>query len=109
MIDLSTGGVVGIDFGHAFGTATQVSVRYVYKYGLFSRGKYFTNARWCHYSQGKFHECMAVTSTATLNSAHFHREIFHELSSVHKIREIFPLENNVLYDILLVLSCAVSN
>ena len=26
MIDLSTGGVVGIDFGHAFGTATQVSV-----------------------------------------------------------------------------------
>ena len=25
MIDLSTGGVVGIDFGHAFGTATQVS------------------------------------------------------------------------------------
>jgi len=25
MIDLTTGGVVGIDFGHAFGTATQVS------------------------------------------------------------------------------------
>ena len=27
MIDLSTGGVVGIDFGHAFGTATQVHVQ----------------------------------------------------------------------------------
>ncbi len=25
MIDTNTGGVVGIDFGHAFGTATQVS------------------------------------------------------------------------------------
>jgi len=24
MVDLSTGGIVGIDFGHAFGTATQV-------------------------------------------------------------------------------------
>ena len=26
MLDLETGGAVGIDFGHAFGTATQVSI-----------------------------------------------------------------------------------
>ena len=29
MVDLETGGVVGIDFGHAFGTATQVSKRMI--------------------------------------------------------------------------------
>lgn len=28
MVDLQTGGMVGIDFGHAFGSATQVSSRY---------------------------------------------------------------------------------
>ena len=29
----------------------------------------------------------------------FHRENFHELSSIREIREIFPLENNLLYSI----------
>lgn len=35
MIDLSTGGVVGIDFGHAFGTATQVAICNTVVYCLF--------------------------------------------------------------------------
>ena len=34
-----------------------------------------------------FHECMAVNNIATLNSANFHREIFHKLSSICKICE----------------------
>ena len=28
MVDLETGGVIGIDFGHAFGSATQVSTNF---------------------------------------------------------------------------------
>lgn len=30
MVDLESGGAVGIDFGHAFGTATQVQYMYLY-------------------------------------------------------------------------------
>ena len=29
MIDMETGGIVGIDFGHAFGSATQVKNRFL--------------------------------------------------------------------------------
>ena len=35
------------------------------------------------------HKCMTLYNMATLNSANFHRERFHESSSIHKIR-IFP-------------------
>ena len=47
-----------------------------------------------HYiHEENFHECMALNNIATFNLANFHRE----LSSIHKIRENFPLENNPLY------------
>ena len=37
-----------------------------------------------------FRECVALNNIATLNSANFHREDFHELSSIHEIRKNFP-------------------
>ena len=44
-------------------------------------GKYFTNAQWCHYSQGRFYECMALNNISTAN---IHRKKIHKLSSFCK-------------------------
>ena len=44
-----------------------------------------------------FHECM---TPKIINSAHFHRETFHELRLNLKNMKIFSLKNNPLYSIL---------